>query len=76
VVKGARAIYILGPITAKVPAKDAVTGEPTEATIIRGFKAIPVFRVEDTEGTPVVRSRLPTARPPRWPKWPRRGGCR
>jgi hypothetical protein len=52
-----------------------VTGEPTEATIIRGFKAIPVFRVEDTEGKPVVRSRLPTARPPRWRNGPGVGGA-
>jgi len=50
VVKGARAIYILGPIARKVHDEDPATGEPTERTIIRGFKAIPVFRLEDTEG--------------------------
>jgi len=50
VVKGARAVYILGPIARKVHGEDPATGEPTERTIIRGFKAIPVFRLEDTEG--------------------------
>jgi antirestriction protein ArdC len=50
VVRGAGAIHILGPIARKVKGEDADSGEPTERTIIRGFKAIPVFRLEDTDG--------------------------
>lgn len=46
VTKGSKAFYILGPCTKKID--DPETGEPK--TIIYGFKAIPVFRVQDTEG--------------------------
>ena len=47
--KGAKAIYILGPMTRKIkPEKDE-----EERTIITGFRAIPVFRFEDTEGEPL-----------------------
>lgn len=55
--KGAKAIYILAPITTKVtrinndPATDADIQE--EISIVKGFKAVPVFRVEDTEGEPL-----------------------
>ncbi|ACV62288.1 conserved hypothetical protein [Desulfofarcimen acetoxidans DSM 771] len=45
--KGSMAIYILGPCNKKVTDKE--TGE--EKVIITGFKSIPVFRYEDTEGT-------------------------
>lgn len=44
--KGAKAIYILGPCTRRITNEE--TGE--EKTIISGFKSIPVYRVEDTEG--------------------------
>lgn len=44
--KGASAIYILAPMTRKV--EDEKTKE--EKISIFGFKAIPVFRYEDTEG--------------------------
>jgi antirestriction protein ArdC len=43
--KGSKAIYILVPMIYKVKKEDA---EPEEKLI--GFKAMPVFRVEDTEG--------------------------
>ncbi len=47
--KGAKAIYILGPVTRKITETDA-DGNEAERIIIVGFKAIPVFAVEDTEG--------------------------
>ena len=47
--KGARAIYILGPCSKKVT--DEGTGE--DKVIITGFKSIPVFRYEDTEGADI-----------------------
>lgn len=65
VLKGARAIYILGPIARKVDGEDPVTGEACQRTIIRGFKAIPVFRLEDTDGRPVeVPDYAPPVLPP------------
>ena len=45
--KGAKAVYILGPNTAKV--KDADSPEGSR-TVVTGFRVIPVFRYEDTEG--------------------------
>ncbi|WP_066638428.1 ArdC family protein [Desulfolucanica intricata] len=44
--KGSKAIYILGPCTKKIT--DEESGE--EKVIITGFKGIPVYRYEDTEG--------------------------
>jgi antirestriction protein ArdC len=65
VVKGARAIHILGPIARKVHGEDPDTAEPTERTIIRGFKAIPVFRLEDTDGEALqVPDHAPPVLPP------------
>jgi antirestriction protein ArdC len=65
VLKGARAIYILGPIARKVRDSDPTTGEDAERTVIRGFKAIPVFRLEDTEGDPVaIADYAPPVLPP------------
>ena len=43
--KGAKAFYILGPMTRKV---ENESGE--DRYIVTGFKAIPVFSVEDTDG--------------------------
>jgi len=58
--KGAKALYILGPITVKIKDDDG-----TERTFIRGFKGIPVFAVEDTEGEPVeVPDYTPMQLPP------------
>lgn len=57
--KGARAIYILGPMykTRLVKVKEIVDGEEVEVekeeVVLVGFKAIPVFRYEDTEGEPI-----------------------
>ena len=56
VVKGSKAVWILGPVRKKVKAsKEALNGqvEPNEEgfkEILVGFKAIPVFRYEDTYG--------------------------
>ncbi len=51
--KGSKAIHIFAPLTKKIKEKDDVTGEETERFIIVGFKPIPVFRLEDTEGEPL-----------------------
>jgi hypothetical protein len=46
--KGARAVYIFVPLFQKV--KDEKSD--TETKLLKSFKAVPVFRVQDTEGEP------------------------
>lgn len=64
--KGAKAFYILGPCTKKknkiVIDPDTEEERQEEKIVIIGFKTIPVFRVEDTEGNP-----LPEYDPPEPP---------
>jgi hypothetical protein len=55
--KGAKAFYIIGPVTRKIRAEKSLESGDTvreERTVLAGFKAIPVFRIEDTEGAPVI----------------------
>jgi N-terminal domain of anti-restriction factor ArdC len=51
---GEKALFILGPVKRKVKDKD--TGD--EKVIVVGFKGVPVFGLEQTEGAP-----LPTSDP-------------
>ncbi len=51
--KGSKAIYIFAPLTKKVTEKDDETGEETTKVIVYGFRPLPVFRYEDTEGEPL-----------------------
>lgn len=51
--KGAKAIHILAPLAYKVKDKDKLTGEEVEKIIVKGYKPIPVFRYEDTDGAPL-----------------------
>lgn len=58
--KGAKAFHILAPIHKKVPVKvrreedgDEETEEIIYVDKLVGFKAVPVFRYEDTEGKPL-----------------------
>lgn len=66
--KGARAFYILAPLTRTVSAivTDSDTGETREEhrTIVYGFRTVPVFRLEDTEGDAV---KYPCYEPPTRP---------
>lgn len=48
--KGAHAIHILSPLTFKVKETDKDTGEEVEKIVVKGYRPIPVFRYEDTEG--------------------------
>src|SRR5659263_436895 len=55
---GSKAFYIIGPVTKKITAEKSLeSGEKVreEKQIIAGFKAISVFRIEDTEGEPIIR---------------------
>ena len=51
--KGAKAIYILGPRIIQAEVKDDKTGEISKEPRVIGFKSIPVFRYEDTEGAKI-----------------------
>ena len=50
VVRGRKAIYILGPTMRRRVDVDEETGEETVTSYVTGFHAIPVFRYEDTDG--------------------------
>ena len=65
--RGARAFYILGPCKVKKTERDERTGEEAERMIVVGFRAIPVFRLDDTEGEPVeYPDYSPPELPPLW----------
>jgi hypothetical protein len=56
--KGSKAFYIIGPVTRKITAEKTLESGETvreEKQILAGFKAIPVFRIEDTDGAPIIR---------------------
>ena len=55
--QGSKAFYILGPVFIKKPLDDT-DPDGEEVDVLVGFKAIPVFRYEDTEG-----AELPTYKP-------------
>ncbi len=50
--KGSKAIWILAPCMGSVKEKDE-NGDEAKRNVIYGFKGIPVFAVEDTEGKPL-----------------------
>lgn len=52
VVKGARAVRILAPLRVTRD-RETASGELERVSFIRGFRTIPVFRLEDTDGAPV-----------------------
>lgn len=50
--KGTKAIHILAPSTRKITDEDG-----TERVIVTGFRGIPVFRIEDTDGPAIERAK-------------------
>ena len=50
--KGSSAIWILAPCVKKIKEKDNAS-EEKERQVIYGFRSVPVFAVEDTEGDPL-----------------------
>ncbi len=68
VIKGRKAIHILAPMTVKVKKVNPNTGLEEERTIITGFRPIPVFRYEDTEGADLdyIPDFIPPTPPPFW----------
>ena len=62
--KGAKALYILGPCTHSKTVQDKETGEEKKEFYISGFRQIPVFAVENTEGPALPQSELNPPEPP------------
>lgn len=61
--KGAKAIYILAPVTKMI--NDKETGE--KCPLLVGFRPLPVFRYEDTNGNPILKGiYAPPQYPPFW----------
>lgn len=56
--KGSKAFYILGPVFVKKRVDSPDPNDDEEIEVLVGFRAIPVFRLEDTEG-----AELPTYKP-------------
>ncbi len=53
--KGSKAFYILAPMFKKIREEKVSSGEITEKEILAGFRAVAVFRFEDTEGEPIIK---------------------
>lgn len=53
VVKGSKALYILAPITVTAAKRDDDDKDDGGQEHVVGFRGVPVFRVEDTDGEPV-----------------------
>lgn len=51
IIKGRKSFSVIAPCTYKIKAEDSADGK--EHTVIKGFKAVPVFAYEDTEGEPI-----------------------
>lgn len=55
---GSHAVYILAPMERFINEVDKDTGEDKPRRIISGFRAVPVFRVEDTHGKELEYQKL------------------
>lgn len=68
VIRGRKAIHILAPMTYKVKKVNPDTGKEEEKVVITGFKPIPVFRYEDTDGKDLnyLPDFVPPDPPPFW----------
>lgn len=66
--KGCHAIHILAPLTRKIKAVNPKTGLEEEKVIVLGFRPLPVYRYEDTEGVELegMPDYSPTTPPPFW----------
>lgn len=58
--KGEHSFYILAPMMRKIKEIDKLTGEEITKERITGFRAVPVFRAEQTEGKPLNYEAIPT----------------
>jgi len=51
--KGEKAFYILAPCARKIAERDSDTGDDGERMAIYGFRGVPVFGLEQTDGEPL-----------------------
>ena len=51
VTKGSKAVYILAPNTKTITEEE--NGQEVKRQVVTGFRAVPVFRLEDTDGDPL-----------------------
>ncbi len=60
VLRGSSAFYILAPMIRKIPAEVIENDVRVTRMVdkIKGFKALPVFRFEDTDGEPVIEDKF------------------
>ncbi len=61
--KGARAVYILAP-SFRVKEEETKDGETERKQVLSGFRAVPVFRFEDTDGEALQHDLDPPEPPP------------
>ena len=66
--KGSSPLYILAPLLKKKTELNSVTGKEEEHSILVGFKSVPVFKYEDTDGEelPDRECYQPKELPPFW----------
>ena len=66
--KGSSPIYILAPLLKKKTELNPLTGKEEERSVLIGFKSVPVFRYEDTDGEelPEREGYQPKELPPFW----------
>ena len=66
--KGSSPIYILAPLLKKKTELNPVTGKEEEHSVLIGFKSVPVFKYEDTDGKelPERKGYQPKELPPFW----------
>jgi antirestriction protein ArdC len=62
--KGTKAFYILVPLQSQKVIENEKTGDEEKVPVLVGFKACPIFRVEDTEGDPLPYHDLEPSQPP------------
>ena len=61
--KGSKAFYILAPNTYRKKEINSETGSEDTVTVMKGFRGMPVFRFEDTEGAGLVAPKEPKLPP-------------
>lgn len=63
-VRGSKALYILTPNHIKKREENEDTGEEKVREILTGFRCVPIFRIEDTDGDPIDYPKLEPPTPP------------
>ena len=62
--KGAHALHIFAPLTYTITEINEKNGKEEKRTIVKGFRAIPVFAFESTEGSEIEKASFNPPEPP------------